>query len=320
MNEEGMIVPYPSIETLKLKTSKEWINTSSGVTTTGSVNNYKYYIEEKIDGSQMSFLSREGRIDFYNKRNRIDRIDRNNGVFCKAMMMLSRDEFVQVLNNQYIYHGEAVCNIRHNVVVYERTPKYYFILYDIYDVNTGKYLNLEQKHKEALRIGLECTSVLYVNNDPDKHPSVVCEDLIRQIEDNKIQSCLGGSIEGIVLKHESFISRNKEIAVKLKYVTQKFKERHVLKQEKVVRSPSEFLEWLGKSFSTIPRFNKAYQHIIERQEQLNMDKLVAELDIDFDKEYKDEIITYLWAEFGPIIKKYAREGVGSWYKQKLNGD
>lgn len=301
--EETKVVPYPSIETLKFKSSKDWIK------------NYRYYIEEKIDGSQMSFLSRDGEIAFYNKRNRIEK---DNGVFYRAIMMLSRDEFVQLLNSEYIYHGEAVCNIRHNVVVYGRTPKYYFVLYDIYDMKSGKYLSLEEKHKEASRIGIECTSVLYVNDDPNKHPNGVCEDLIQQIEDNKIQSCLGGTIEGVVLKHESFISGNKEIAVKLKYVTEKFKERHTLKQDKVTRLPDAFLEWLGKSFSTTARFNKAYQHIIERQENINMDKLVRELDIDFDKEYKDEITAYLWAEFGPIIKKYAREGIGSWYKEKIN--
>lgn len=54
----------------------------------------------------------------------------------------------------------------------------------------------------------------------------MCTKLMDQIESGEIQSCLGGTLEGIVLKHHAFKQNNKITATKLKYVTDKFKERH----------------------------------------------------------------------------------------------
>jgi len=68
------IVPYPSIETLNVKSTKSWFE------------NDKYYIEEKIDGSQLSILiDSNGNLTFYNK----NKIARMNSAFEKAITMLS---------------------------------------------------------------------------------------------------------------------------------------------------------------------------------------------------------------------------------------
>jgi hypothetical protein len=74
-------------------------------------------------------------------------------------------------------------------------------------------------------------------------------------------------------------------------------------------SADNFLLQLGRLFATQARKRKAIQHIAERGQKLTDYALSEELDADFDKEYKDEIKEYLWNELGPVIKKYAQEGL-----------
>lgn len=307
------IIAYPSLETLNINGTRSWSDD----------NNYKYYIEEKIDGSQLSILCEEnGSISFYNK-NKL--LNENNPTFMKSICMLKYTFNNQnILNQNYIYHGESICKLKHNVIVYDRTPKYYFICYDIFDIVNKNYLSPELKKIELDRVGIECTRILFYNDDVTVNPYEKCKDLINQIESNMIGSCLGGSMEGIVLKHHAFNHKNRIIATKLKYVTKNFKERHQIKQSRVELSPDDFLKYLGQSFCTEARFHKSYQHLVE-QEQIDssnisrndLDKIITELNMDFDKEYKEEVMMTMWAEFSPMIKKFARENVGSWFINNL---
>lgn len=302
------IIPYPSIDHIKLDSKKSWKE------------NYRFYIEEKIDGSQLSVMIFDNNLTFWNKNKQVNPA---NQVFQKAVTVLTcKFENKNILNNNYIYHGETVCNLKHNVNIYERTPKYYFIVYDIYDMENKKYISLEDKHIECDRIGLEFVQVLYYNEDPDCNPYTKADELIKDIENNTIISCLGGTPEGVVLKHHAFVQNDKMVATKLKYVTDAFKERHKGKQMKTEYSSQDFLETLGKEFCVHPRFQKAYQHLAEdsridvnNHQQSDISKIVNELDADFDKEYREEVMMLLWAEFSPVIKKYARDGVGLWYKE-----
>ena len=309
-----IIVPYPSIISIDTDSKRSWYSDKEN-----EKNNYKFYIEEKIDGSQMSIFTQEsGEIHFYNKNKPIDP---ESPVFRKAYMMLYyKFNDKHILNYNYIYHGEAVCEIRHNVVAYDRTPKYYYIVYDIYDTITRTYMSPEDKQAECQRIGLECVPILYYNSDPECDPIVKCSELIRRIENEKLESILGGIPEGIVLKHHAFCKNDKVVATKMKMVSERFKERHTMRQSKNICNADEFIKKLGLSFATHGRFRKAFQHLAE-QNEINKDKmassdinkLIKELDTDFDKEYDEELMLLLWTEFSPHIKKYAREGAGAWF-------
>lgn len=84
-------------------------------------------------------------------------------MFEKAISMLSyKYDGKNILNPNYIYHGESICRIKHNVIAYSRTPAYYFIVYDIFDITTNKYLSLEIKKEETTRVGLEMVSVMMI--------------------------------------------------------------------------------------------------------------------------------------------------------------
>ena len=312
------MIPFPSIDTLKQSSLKTWNSTSELET-----NNYKYYIEEKIDGSQLSILvDNNTNLTFYNK---YKQVYDTNEAFRKAITMLNlKYNNKHILNPNFIYHGESVCKLRHNVITYNRVPKNYFILYDIYDLQKKCYISYELKKQEAERVGLECVQLLYYNTDKNCYPYDKCSEIIKQIEENIIESCLGGYIEGIVLKHHAFVHKNRTSCVKLKFVTDIFKERHTLKQDKVIYSSDEFLERLGKSFCTNARFHKAYQHLVENSTinpnnitNSDINKFILELDDDFNKEYKEEIMMLLWTEFSSIIKKNARDGAGAWFMKEF---
>lgn len=315
-------ISYPSIKTLNANSERIWHRKKSEK----EINNFKYYIEEKIDGSQMSLYIDDGKINFYNKKHKIDN---GSNYFAKAISILTyKYDDKKILNSEYIYHGEVVCNLKHNVILYKRTPKNYYIVYDIYDTTKKCYLSPELKQNECIRIGLEYVPILYYNNDPQCSPVNKCRELIDQIEKEKIESCLGGIPEGIVLKHHSFYMNDVIMTIKLKLVATKFKERRdnikdPKQNKKVYHSPEEFLQKIGSEFCTKARFQKAIQHLAERNEidlsQFNhsdVSKVITELNDDFDKEYMDEVLALLWTEFGPIIKKYAREGIGIWLKEE----
>ena len=87
---------YPSIVTLDVKSTRDWSDNE----------NYKYYIEEKIDGSQLSIMVNvDGSLSFYNK----NKTAGMNNAFEKAITMLTfKYNNKNILNPDYMYHGESV--------------------------------------------------------------------------------------------------------------------------------------------------------------------------------------------------------------------
>lgn len=168
-------VPYPSIEVLSENSKRVWKGSNEA-----EADNHKAYAEEKINGSQLTMDCKEdGSMSFYN---RSSSVGENTNPFGKAVTMLTYAfDKKNILNKNLTYHGEAVCNLKHNVNVYDRTPKYYFIVYDIYDKVEKKYTSPEFKQEECKRVGLECVPILYYNNDPDRNPEEKCQELIKQI-------------------------------------------------------------------------------------------------------------------------------------------
>jgi len=83
---------------------------------------------------------------------------------------------------------------------------------------------------EAKRVGMEHTQRMYQNTDPLVSPYDIIQNLMVGIESGAIVSCLGGLMEGVVLKHHKFQGDKGVVSTKLKCVAQRFKERHAQKQ------------------------------------------------------------------------------------------
>lgn len=277
--------------------------------------NHRWYLEEKIDGSQLSMrLSRD--IDHelvFTCRNK--KVNPGSEPFRKACEMLLT--LKNRLYENFVYHGEAVCKPRHNVIQYKRVPRFYFVCYDIYNATEKRYLSPEEKIEECNRIGLEHAPILYYNDDRQQCPYSWAAIHIESIEQGRIQSLLGGMPEGVVLKHHHFYNKKgKYSAVKLKMVSEEFQERHRHKQPKQAISCDDFVAELGKSFATPARFHKAVQHLRESgTTEIIQRQVERELDSDFSKEYEEEMKVYLWQELGPLLKQHARTGLKLWIQK-----
>lgn len=160
-------------------------------------------IEEKVDGSQISFGVIDGRLVIRSKSQDVDQT--KPGMFTKAVASITAMQ--STLREGYTYRGEYVQNPRHNVLVYDRAPNKFIILFDVMDEH-GVYMNADTKTSEAARIGLEIVPLLY--SGPYRR------ELLEGLLEHK--SILGGQkIEGVVVKPHSR-------TVIGKYVSPAFKE------------------------------------------------------------------------------------------------
>lgn len=252
-----------------------------------------FYVEEKIDGSHLSFRLSEdsSEILFFNRNKQVQGI--LTGTYEKAVTMipLMKDK----LQVGFMYYGEYVKAPKANVVVYDRTPPYFFILYDVYDMTNKNWFSYAEKVIEAERVGLMCVPLLYMQKDDTVTAHDACAELIKLIESNQIQSCLGGVPEGVVAKRGG---------AKFKMVSSAFKERHKVKQPKHIRLFKEdYLAWIGAQFDVEARYQKARQHLTENSLELTKENMEAELDADLYKERRDEINSYIRAEAIGYIKR-----------------
>jgi hypothetical protein len=282
---------YPSIEHGKAN-GRDWTHG----------NNWKFFIQEKIDGSQFSFSVADGKLHFY----------------CG--------------------HSEKSVE-KQAALQYSRLPKMYCMIYDIQTTSDGEWLMPAQLQQEAERLGMECVPTLFDNSQEcdvelakQRNPVQVAQQLIQDIVEGKLQSALGGSAEGVVVKCHNFekvysrpipqhitdpetlakIEANKHSSkfnnTKLKFVVPSFKERNTstkLKGDKLL--PSQFINWLGAQFCTEARYNKGRQRLRDRQDMKVDDPnykraLEEDLDRDLIKEYEDLIRKYLQVEMAQWLK------------------
>ena len=103
--------------------------------------------------------------------------------------------------------------------------------------------------------------------------------------------------------------------MKLKYVTKEFKESQKLKQPAIVgHNIDDWAKWIGNHFNLPARYHKSIQHI----QQVNGNTkdyttFTTELDTDFIKEHKDNVMEFIWEELGPKILRASREGAKEWH-------
>jgi len=280
-----------------------------------------WHVEEKVDGSQLSFrVSNESDEIVFRNRNRFmsSKNPPKDGVFTNAILAITLIK--HNLNPQFIYRGEAVCKQKHNNLEYQRTPKKFFVLFDVEDAVNVSFLNYGEKVKEALRLGFEVSPKLFESSNPGDEAEL--PKIIEKMDNGEIKSFLGGIPEGIVVKNYSR-TRSTNVPLLLKLVRDEYKESAQMKKEvsKVV-TLDELCERLGRQYAVIPRFRKSVQHLEEQGDGLtstnnDINLLVQELDADLLKEYRDDIASALLGFCLPKITNASREGFVEWYKELL---
>src|SRR5688572_23150521 len=84
-------------------------------------------VEEKIDGSQFSWMKRDGVMHFRSKNQAID--PANAGMFQLGVNALL--EIAEQFPDYWLYRGEYLSKPKHNVLRYEVLPHRHVVLYDV---------------------------------------------------------------------------------------------------------------------------------------------------------------------------------------------
>ena len=142
------------------------------------------YIQEKIDGANGSFTLRDDNTIQFTSHYRIIPDDEMK-MFAAGMQYVKRTVDISKMKHGYIYYGEY--GIKHTLS-YDNLPM--FIGFDVYDTETGRYLDAESAMLEFERIGLPFVPMLRI---------VKCEE-ISDI-DSDVPSAYGPpQAEGLVIK------------------------------------------------------------------------------------------------------------------------
>jgi hypothetical protein len=269
-------------------------------------------VEEKIDGSQISFGIIDGELLIRSKRCPINPVDPDN-LFKPAVDAIV--ERGHLLKPGLIYRGEAVCRHRHNTLQYARTPVGFIVIYDICGFGEH-YLNEFDRADETARVCFEPITVFGSGIKIDS------AEQLRGLLENESQ--LGGAkIEGVVCKPVGYdlFDRNKKVLM-AKYVSEAFKEKHTKAGNVNGRSGQvEVVQLLGEKYRIEARWRKAVQHLREsgklESDPTDIPHLMKEVVTDIEKEeseaIKQELFNWAW----PQLKKLVNRGLPEWYKGTL---
>lgn len=268
-------------------------------------------ITEKADGSQFSVRKNEdGTISFRSKGRQIiaDAPDKMFAAGVEALTALAH-----LLHPRWIYRGEYISKPKHNSLTYARTPKHFFILFDI-DTGLQSYLSWPEVKAEGDRLGLEVVPLYY--KGPGQ--SIAISDMEAMLANTSI---LGGpKVEGIVIKNYAKFGIDGKTAM-AKIVSPEFKEVHSVEWRKSNPAPVDIVTKLVAGLATPARFNKAVQRLRDAGTLLgdprDIGPLIRSVQADVDDEMRQEIVEELHKHFWPQISRGLTRGIPDWYKAKL---
>lgn len=270
-------------------------------------------VEEKIDGSQISFgVTPEGELRMRSKGAPINTVV-PEGMFAKGVEAVKSIQHLLVPG--WTYRGEYLAKPKHNVLNYDRHPALHIILFDI-NPAPESYLGMDQKREEAARLGLECVPTLFRGSimDPASLRSLL-----------ETMSVLGGQkIEGIVIKPEKYdlFGRDKEVLMG-KFVSEAFRETHSKTWTKEYDTPGgkDIIALIGAQYSSQARWQKAVIHLAEagklEHSPRDIGYLIPEVPKDIAKECTEEIKSALFEWAWPQLKRAVIRGLPEWYKEQL---
>ena len=143
-------------------------------------------IEEKIDGSQLSFRLNPdtGELEFRSKNRQMD--SDKPGIFKSAIENIQKVK--HLLNPNYTYIGEYVSKPKHNVLEYGRVPLNDVMIFDIRNCldDNDSLLSHTDKSVAAHRIGFETVPLLFSGQLSGEGFGALKKELLEK------QSVLGG--------------------------------------------------------------------------------------------------------------------------------
>ncbi len=265
-------------------------------------------VEEKVDGSQISF-ARVGDDLLMRSKGKQLVIDAPEKLFENGVMALK--EVYRSLPEGWVFRGEYLSNPKHNALTYLRVPTNHVIVFDV-DRGNQDYLPYPQKAALAKNLGFEVVPLIYSGE-------ITSVEQIRSMFPK--ESILGGAVpEGIVIKNYTRFAADKKILIG-KYVREEFKETNKSEWKKSNPTGADIIETLITEHRTEARWQKAVQHLRDdgrlAQEPKDIAALLGEVEADIEKECVEAIKEKLWRWAYPKIARGAKAGLPEWYKNRL---
>ena len=271
-------------------------------------------VEEKVDGSQISFgVSTEGELRMRSKGAEIH-VDHPEGMFSKGVEVVKAIQ--DKLTPGWVYRGEYLRQPKHNTLAYDRIPDNHIILFDI-SRGDGTWLSWGEKREEAERLLFEVVPLRYITEESGS----LTIDIINTILDST--SVLGGQkIEGVVIKPFNYNLYGEDKKVLMgKYVSEAFKEVHGGEWRSNNPTGGDIIQQLIVKYSTPARWQKAVIHLQEagllEDSPKDIGLLMKEVSMDLLKEEEEEIKTALFEYAWKKINRGVTSGLPGWYKERL---
>lgn len=267
-------------------------------------------VEEKVDGSQFSFMVDSGGVLHYRSKG-AEVFAENPGMFDKAVESVQQRR--ESLIPGWVYRAEYLRKPKHNALAYNRTPKDHLIIFDI-DTGNQDYLSPVNKKAFATSIGLECVPVLYIGKVFDWDMATAFLERLSVLE--------GQKIEGLVFKRvEKPLFGNDKKLVMAKHVSEAFKEVARGEWKKSNPGRADVVQGLVTTYRTPARWEKAVFHLRDQGTlegtPRDIGSLIKEVGEDVMKECEEEIKNILWRHFWPEIRRGITRGLPEWWKNRL---
>ena len=268
-------------------------------------------VEEKVDGSQLSFGVFNGELKLRSKGREFDPGDADKMFLLAVESVESRRG---LLVGGWTYRGEYLQKPKHNSLTYGRVPQGNIIIFDV-EIGDCKFLDRTEKEKEAERIGLEVVPLIFSGE-------VSGIDQITGFLGR--ESVLGGpQIEGVVIKNYEKFTRDGKVMLG-KYVSGSFKEVHQKEWKKSNPTARDVVAVIGSQYRTEARWEKSIQHMRDdgllTETTRDIGPLIKLIGDDIKIECTDEIMKQLFAWAWPHIQRMSARGFAEFYKKSLDRD
>lgn len=276
-----------------------------------SILEYSVAVEEKVDGSQMSFwVDETGDLQLRSKKaviNPFSPPDLFKGATATLLLLHQQSK----IPPGPVFRGESVQSPKHNSLAYERVPHGNLVLFDV-EEQPHQFQPPWMKRVQADFLGLEVVPSYF---------SGIVESRGQLEALLEARPFLGGPmIEGVVIKAYGVYGPDKKTLM-AKWVRPEFVELHATEWKKSNPSKADLLEDLGKRFATPARWEKAVLHLREQgyieDSPRDIGRLISEVRDDVAKEEVDRIKDALWSRFQREILGGATRGLPEWYKARL---
>ena len=276
-----------------------------------------YEVTEKLDGSAFGFgIGYNGELCARSKNKQID-LDgvQENDLFYPAVQSIKAIHEANRLREGWWYYGEAFKKPKHSTLTYDRVPEGNIALYGAVLRNDERaWLRIDDLHADARAMGLEAVQEL---------PDMTAEEIVEFMR-NPPESQLGGvPMEGVVVKnyaHEMLYGPNLYPFQRGKYVGEAFKEVNKANW-KADNTAKGGWEAYKSQFRTEARWVKAVGTMREmgilKGEPSDIGQLMNFVQKDVSEECKEEILAFLWKQFGKELLRVAANGLPEWYKEQL---